>query len=383
MDFSFTEEEIMIRDMARDFAQKEIAPNVAEYDREERYPIEIVRKMASLGMLGSIFPPEYGGSNMSHMGLALMVEALSNTCQMMGSAAGQSCALQAAGLFYYGTDEQKKRFLLPFSKAERLGGAGVTEPHSGTDVAAMETMYEDKGDHFVLNGAKTWIGGAGHADWFITFATKDKALKHKGISAFVVERDSPGFTTRRFHNKVGYRPATTGELIFDNCIVPKANLVGEQGEGFKVAMASVENGRMVVSSRAIGVISACLKECVEYAKGRIVFEQPIGRFQLVQSKITDMVVGLESAQFLNYRLAWLRDKGVTSARKEAAIAKMYATDVLMRTVVDACQIFGAYSCSDEYNVGRYYRDAKFFQIVEGNNDLQRVLIAEITLGYRR
>ncbi|TAK36180.1 MAG: butyryl-CoA dehydrogenase, partial [Chloroflexota bacterium] len=238
------------------------------------------------------------------------------------------------------------------------------------------------GDSYVVNGMKTWISNLEYGSWFISFAQMDKSRRHKGITAFVFPKDTPGLSVRPFKNKLGFRPLSSGELMFDDCRIPVENRIGEEGQGFAVAMSSVENGRLGVAARACGVIRACLEESVRYAKERIVFGQPIGRFQLIQSKITDMVIGLETARHLTYRLAWVKDQGGERSRKDSSMAKMYASDTLMKVATDAAQIFGAYACSDEYPVSRYFRDAKIFQIVEGTSELHRTLIAEHTLGLR-
>jgi len=383
MDFELSEEQLMVKAMARDFRVKEIDPHVAEYDKEERYPVDIFRKMADLGMLGGVIPEKYGGASMSYMNLASLIEEISRSCHIMGATVSFPSGLAGSSLLFYGTEEQKQKFLVPYAQGKTMAGAGVTEPHSGTDVAAMETVVENKGDYYLVNGAKTWISFLEQASWFISFAQMDKSKGHKGICAFIFDPSWKGVSIRPFKNKVGYRPISTGELFFEDVRVPKENLVGEEGQGFNVAMCSVENGRMGVAARALGMIQACLDESVKYAQDRIVFRQPIGRFQLTQSKITDMVIGLETARLLTYKLAWLKDSGAPRAQKEASMAKLYATDVLMKASTDAVQIHGAYGCSDEYPVGRYFRDAKFFQMVEGTTELHRILVAEHTLGYRK
>lgn len=383
MDFRLTDEQRMYTEMIREFAQKEVLPHVIEYDREERYPLEIVQKMAALGLLGGVIPEQYGGAGIDYITLALGIEEMAKVCIHMGSVMGRASGLVGSAILKYGTEEQKKKYLVPLAKGERSGGTGVTEPHSGTDVAAMETTVRREGDHYILNGTKTWISGVEFASWFLTFATLDKKAGPKAICAFIVDRDSPGFSTRPFKNKVGFRPSSVGELIFEDCLIPKENLVGKEGEGLRVAMCAVTNGRLSVTARAVGLSQACLDASVKFAKERIVFGKPTATYQFVQGKIADMVVGMESARFLLYRLAFLKDQGVERARQEAAAAKYYSTEVALRSASDAVQIHGAYGCSEEYPVGRYFRDAKFLQIVEGHNDLQKVLIAEYALGYRQ
>jgi len=384
VDFSFTEEQLMMKQTALEFGEKEIKPKVREYDRDERFPIEIAHKMGELGMMGGVVPEQYGGAGMDYISYVLLIEGISRYCQILGMTASAPSALVGAGILRYGTEELKRKYLTPLCQGKTFAGSGVTEPHSGTDVAAMETTVTKDGDDYIVNGVKTWISHIENGSWFLTFGQADKTKKHKGICAFVIEKNWPGVEIRPFKNKMGFRPLSTGEFILDRVRVPKRNLVGEEGQGFAVAMSAVENGRLGVAARALGMIEACLEESVKYAQERIVFGQPIGRYQLIQSKITDMVVGLEASRLLTYRVAWLRNqKGQAKAQRDSSIAKMFATDVLMQASIDAVQIHGAYGVSDEYNVGRYFRDAKVFQIIEGTNELHRFLIAEYALGYRQ
>ncbi|HZS33301.1 MAG TPA: acyl-CoA dehydrogenase family protein [Methylomirabilota bacterium] len=382
MDFSLTEEQRSYQALVRDFAQREVAPRVQEYDRDERYPVELVAKMAELGFLGGTIPEEYGGSGIDHLTMALGIEEMSRVCIHMGSAMGRAAGLVGSGILRFGTEAQKRRYLVPLARGEVFAGTAVTEPHSGTDVAAMETTAARRGGEYVLNGAKTWISGVGLAAWYLTFATLDRARGPRGVCAFIVERGFPGLVERPIRHKLAFRPAAVGELVFEDCRVPAENLVGREGEGLKVAMCAVENGRLSVACRAVGLAQGCLDASVAYARQRVVFGQPIARYQLVQAKIADMVLGVESARYLTYRLAWLRSRGVRRARREASVAKLHATEVAFRAASDAVQIHGAYGASDEYAVGRFLRDAKFLQIVEGVNDIHRVLIGEYALGLR-
>ena len=382
MDFSLTDEQRRYQALVRDFARKEVAPHVKDYDREERYPVEIVRKMATLGFVGGTIPEEYGGPGLDHLTMAVGIEEMSRVCIHMGSAMGRASGLVGAGILQFGSEAQKRRYLVPVACGEVFAGTAVTEPHSGTDVAAMETTAVRKGDHYVLNGSKIWISGVGIAAWYLTFATLDPAKGPKGICAFIVERGAPGFGERLIRNKLAFRPTQVGELHFEDCRVPAENLVGREGEGLKVALCAVENGRLSVACRAVGLAQACLDESVSYASQRVVAGKKIAEYQLVQAKIAEMVLGVESARYLAYRLAWLKSQGVRRARREASIAKLYATEIAFRAASDAVQIHGAYGASEEYNVGRYLRDAKFLQVVEGVNDIHRVLVAEYALGMR-
>ena len=383
MKFDFTEEELMIQKAARDFARKEIAPRVADFDRSGEYDPAIVRKMAELGFLGGVLPAKYGGSEMSYTALALMLEEIGYVCLVTATHAGwPSCSL-GQGLLQYGTEEQRLKYLVPLVQGIGFGGTGVTEPHSGTDIVRnMETTARRDGDSYVLNGSKMWISNLELADWFITFAQADKSRGHKGINAFIVEKDSPGLSVHPFDDLLGKRYFKTGELALEDVRVPKENLVGREYEGYKVLMAGTEIGRLSCAARCVGQTRATLDASIEYAKQRMAFGQPIGKYQLIQSKITDMMVGLEGARLMVYKLAWLKDNGVERAQREASMAKMYATDVLMRAATEAVQIHGAYGCSSEYDVSRYFRDAKLCQIMDGTNEIHRVIIAEHGLGYR-
>jgi glutaryl-CoA dehydrogenase (non-decarboxylating) len=382
MDFSLSDEQRMYQELVREFARREVAPHVREYDREERYPTEIVKKAAALGLLGGVVPREYGGAGLSYLTYAVGVEEMAKICTTVASAMSRTSGLVGAAILQFGSDRHKREFLGAMCQGEKLGATAITEPHSGSDVAAMETTARRDGDEYVLNGTKTWISNLDSSDWFLTFATLDRSLGRRGICAFIVPADTAGVSHRVFKNKVGLRASGTGELFFQDCRVPVENLVGEEGQGLRVALCAVENGRLAVSARALGLAEACLDQATEYARQRVVGGKVIGEYQLIQSKIADMAVGVETARWLVYRLAWLRDQGVKRARRDAALAKLHSTDVALRVAIDACQIFGAYSCSEDVPVGRYFRDAKFLQIVEGTNELQRVLIAEYALGMR-
>jgi alkylation response protein AidB-like acyl-CoA dehydrogenase len=367
----------------REFAQREIAPRVATYDREERFPVDIVRKAAGLGWIGAVVDPQFGGLGLDWLSFTQLIEEVSRVCHIVGLAVSMPSGLVGGGILRYGTDEQKRSLIGPLVRGEKFAGAGITEPDGGTDVANMKTRCRRDGDDYVISGAKAWISMLDHADWFLTFATMDPALGRDGVCSFVVERDRPGLSVAPYRNKLGFRPIATGDLILDEVRVPIENLVGDEGGGYQVAMAAVETGRLSVAARALGLAQASLDASLSYARTRQVFGHDIGRFQLVQSMITDMVVGVEAARHLVYDLAMDKDAGVTRPRRKASLAKMHATDVAMASATSAVQIHGAYGVSDEYPVGRYFRDAKVFQIVEGNNQLHRGVLAEYALGYRQ
>jgi glutaryl-CoA dehydrogenase (non-decarboxylating) len=383
MDFGWTDEQREFRRLAQDFGRREIAPYVAEYDREERFPAEIVRKAAALGFAGGIVPTEYGGSGLDYVTFAALIEEISRSCHAVACALTFPSGLVGNSLLRYGTEEQKERYLVPLAQAEIFAGAGVTEARSGTDVSDMDTTATPNGGDYVINGAKMWISFLNAASFFLTFAHLgvDERTGRKRICAFIVDKDLPGVSVHPLKNKYGFRPLETGELVLDNVRVPREALVGEEGQGFEIAMNAVESGRLGVAARAVGLAQACCDVAIDYAKERRVFRQPIGKFQLVQEMISDMVCGTESARLLTYRLAYLKDHG-QRARDAASMAKMVASDNALKAATDAFQIHGAYGVSDEYPVARYLRDAKVFQIVEGNNQLHKALVAEAHLGMR-
>jgi alkylation response protein AidB-like acyl-CoA dehydrogenase len=383
MDFDWSDEQQDLRRLAQEFAQREIAPHVAEYDRDERFPAEIVRRAAELGLAGGIVPTEYGGSGLDYMTFAGLIEEISRVCHAVACALTFPSGLVGSSLLRYGTEEQKQRYLTPLATAETFAGAGVTEARSGTDVSDMDTSARRNGGDYVISGAKMWISFLGAASYFLTFAHLgvDERSGRKRICAFIVDKDLPGVSVHPLKNKFGFRPLETGELVLDDVRVPVDALLGEEGQGFEIAMNSVESGRLGVAARAVGLSQACCDISVAYAKERRVFRQPIGKFQLVQEMISDMVCGTESARLLTYRLAHLKDHG-RRARDAASMAKMVASDVALQAATNAFQIHGAYGVSDEYPVARYLRDAKVFQIVEGNNQLHKALVAEAQLGMR-
>jgi alkylation response protein AidB-like acyl-CoA dehydrogenase len=383
VDFGWSSEQEELRQLARSFGEKEIAPHVAEYDREERFPREIVESAGRLGLAGGIVPPEYGGAGLDHMTYAMAMEEISRFCHVVACALTFPSGLVGNSILRYGTEEQKQRYLAPLARAEHFGGAGVTEARSGTDVSDMDTQARKDGTDYVIDGAKMWISFLDVAGFYLTFAHLgvDESTGRKRICAFLIDADTKGVSVHPLKNKYGFRPLSTGELVLDNVRVPQEALLGEEGKGFEIAMNAVENGRLGVASRAVGLAQACVDVATEYARERIVFKQPIGKFQMVQEMLSDMICGVEGARLLTYRLAYLKDHGLR-ARDAASVAKMTASDVALEAATNAFQIHGAYGVSDEYPVARYLRDAKVFQIVEGNNQLHKALVAEAALGMR-
>ena len=381
MDFELTPEQHAIIEATRRFAQQRVRPLVRDYDREERFPLDLYAQLGELGLTGGIIPEHYGGAGMDHRSYALVLMELAQACQALAAAASWASGVGGISLLKFGNEAQKQQYLKPLAMGQGPVAFALTETHTGSDVASLKTRAVRDGDHYVLTGTKVWISMIGSCKWILTFATVDPQAGRKGITAFIVHPDWPGVIRTPFKNKLGFRPMETGELVLQDVRVPVANRVGEEGEGFRLAMASVENGRLGVASRCVGMIKACLDLSVEYAQQRSTFGEPIGKHQLVQSKLTDMRVAYDTARLLVLQTAWEKDKG-ERARLSSSMAKMYASDMLMRSAEDAMQIHGAYACSDEYEIGRYWRDAKFMQIIEGANEIHRGLIAEHILGYR-
>ena len=384
MDFAITSEQQALLDMAADFAKNEIAPHVEQFERDERFPRELAARMGKLGLLGGTIPEEYGGLGLDHVTLSLLLEEIAYVDITAAVIAGwPSCSL-GRPILLYGSDEQKQRYLTPLCQGKIFGAHAVTEPHSGTDIVRrLETTVRRDGGHYVLNGTKTWISNAGNADFFLTYGTLDKSLGMRGICAFIVDAGTPGLAITPIRNKTGSRGQDTAQLFFEDLRVPAGNRLLPEGQGYKSLMCGTEIGRLACSARATGQIRACLDAAVGYAQQREVFGQPIGRYELVQAKIANMRVGLETSRLLVRRLAWLLDQGAERAQKEASIAKLHTTDTLMQCAQDAYQIHGAYGVAEEYKVGRYFRDAKVMQIYDGANEMHQQIIGEWELGYRR
>jgi alkylation response protein AidB-like acyl-CoA dehydrogenase len=365
----------------REFARREVAPGVNERDANESFDRGLVTRAGELDLLGGVVSPDYGGLGLSYRTFSAIIEEMSRTDNLIGSVMSFPSGLAGAGLIAHGSPEQQQRWLTPLCSGETMAAAAITEPDSGTHVSNMTTSCRREGDEYVIDGQKTWISFIDVCDWLITFATLDRSAGRSGICAFIVDRDSPGLTLRPFKNKLGFRGVATGEVFLDGVRVPAENRIGEEGQGLDIAMVAVETGRLGVASRALGIAQDCLDRSVAYAQERIVFRSPIADYQLIQSMITDMVVGVESARAFVHNLADARDRG-ERARREASLAKMHASDVALMCATNAVQIHGAYGTHEDYQVGRHFRDAKVLQIVEGTNQLHRTMVAEYALGKR-
>jgi alkylation response protein AidB-like acyl-CoA dehydrogenase len=365
-----------------EFARREIAPRVQEYDEAEQLPMDLLERMSELGFFGGVVSENYGGLGLDYVTYAQLIEEISTVCHVLGTLLSMPSGLVGASIEAFGTEEQKQRWLVPLAEGRIFGASGVTEPDSGSDVAAMKTTYRPEGDDFVINGAKAWISNLAIASFVLTFASFDRSLGRRGISAFIIPRDTPGLGLAPYKNKLGFRPLSTGDVFLDDVRVGPEALVGAEGEGFRVAMTAVERGRLGVAARSVGVAQACLDDSVVFANERIAFGSPIAGLQIVQSKITDMAVGVRTARLLVKETAEALQSGDRS-RVLTSMAKMYASDVAFRSAADAVQIHGAAGISPDSRVGRFLRDAKVLQIVEGSNDLHRALIGEMVLGLRK
>lgn len=374
MDFRLTEEQELLRKTVRDFAEKEVGPSAAERDEEERFDIEIFYKMGELGLTGIPFPEEYGGTGMGNVAYAIAVEELSRVCASTGVTLSAHVSLGAWPVYAFGTEEQKKKYLVPMAEGKKLGALGLTEPHAGTDAAAISTSARLDGDSYVLNGTKIFITNAYYADVYIIFATVDRAKKHKGTCAFIVEKGTPGFSFGKKEKKLGIRSSPTYELIFENCRVPQANLLGAEGQGFRIAMETLNGGRIGVAAQAVGIAQGAFEQALNYAKQREQFGQPIAKFQGIQWMLADMATRIEAARLLTYQAAYLKDAGLPYI-KESSMAKLFAAETAMDVTVKAVQIHGGYGYTREYPVERMMRDAKITEIYEGTSEVQRIIIA--------
>jgi alkylation response protein AidB-like acyl-CoA dehydrogenase len=369
-------------DMVTSFARDVVAPRVAEYDAAEKVPADVLAQMRDLGLFGGTVPEDLGGAGLDHVTYAAIIEAMSTVDHCLGVLMSMPSALVGSGLLRHGTPEQQKIWLTPLASGEIFGAAGVTEPQSGSDVAAMETTYRRDGDRFVISGAKTWITNLDIASFIITFATSDRSLGRAGVSAFVIPVGTPGLTLTPFRNKLGFRPLCSGEVSLVDVRVGPEALLGPEGDGYRIAMGAVERGRLSVATRAVGMAQGCLDDCVRYSQERVIGGTAIAEHQLTKAKLAQMAVEIQAARLLVRDCAQAMDSG-SRARTEASMAKMYASDVAQRVATEAVQIHGAYGVSPEFRVGRAYRDAKVFQLVEGTNEIHRLLIARSLLGSRR
>jgi len=374
MQLELNEQQKMIKKMVREFAEKEIAPVAANLDKTGEYPTKILKKMAELGLLGIVIPTEYGGAGLDIISYAIIIEEISRKCASTGVITSVHNSLVAYPIMKYGNDEQKKKYLPQLAKGQKIGAFAGTEPNAGSDLGGMQTKAELKGNHYVINGDKCFITSGDHAGIFIVFAVTDKTLGTKGISAFIVEKETPGFKVGSLFDKMGINANHVTELVFENMKVPKENLLGKEGDGFKIALSTLDGGRIGIAAQAVGIAQAALDESIEYAKQRQQFGKPIASFQAIQWMIADMATRIEAARYLVYNAAYAKDKGERFS-KEAAMAKLFASETAMDAVIKAVQIHGGYGYTKEYTVERLFRDAKITEIYEGTSEVQRMVIS--------
>ena len=375
MNFQLSEEQNLLRQMVREFAEKELAPSARQRDEEERFDRPLMfDRLAELGLTGIVFPEEYGGAGADYISYAIAVEELSRVCGSTGVTLSAHLSLGSNPIYLFGNETQKQTFLTPLAEGKKMGAFGLTEPSAGTDAGGTKTTAAKEGDSWVLNGSKIFITNAGEAETYIVFARSDKtAEKHHGISAFIVEKDTPGFTFGKKEKKMGIRSSPTMELVLQNCRIPLENLLGAEGQGFKVAMKTLDGGRIGIASQALGIAQGALDAAVAYAKERKQFDSPICRFQGVQFQLADMATQTEAARLLVYQAAYRAGHGLSYSR-ESAMAKLMASETAMRVTTQAVQILGGYGYTREFPVERMMRDAKITEIYEGTSEVQRMVI---------
>lgn len=374
MDFSISKTEQLFLQMIREFAEKEVKPLAAEIDETERFPKETVKKMAELGLMGIPVPTEYGGAGGSNIMYTMAVEELSRVCATTGVVLSAHTSLCCAPILENGTEEQKKKYLPRLASGEWIGAFGLTEPNAGTDASAQQTTAVKEGDHYVLNGNKIFITNASEANVFIIFAMTDKSQGTRGISAFIVEKDFPGFSIGKKEAKLGIRGSATCELIMENCIVPAENLLGKEGKGFSIAMKTLDGGRIGIASQALGIAQGAMDETVKYTKERKQFGKPLSKFQNTQFQMADLETRIQAARLLVRRAAFLKDSKLPYS-PEAAMAKLFAAETAMDMTTKAVQFHGGYGYTREYPVERMMRDAKITEIYEGTSEVMRMVIA--------
>ncbi len=379
MNFSLTKEQEFVRKMVRDFAETEVEPLAADIDAEHRFPEETVEKMAQYGLLGVPFPTEYGGAGGDHISYAITVEELSKKCASTGVICSAHTSLCCWPIFNWGTEEQRQKYLPDLLSGKKLGAFGLTEPNAGTDASGQQTRAVDGGDCWILDGAKVFITNGGYADVFVVMAMTDKSKGNHGISSFIVEKGDPGFSIGKTEDKMGICASSTTELIFQGCKIPKDRLLGEIGDGFKVAMSTLDGGRIGIASQALGIAQGALDVTVEYMKARKQFGKSLSKFQALQFVVADLETQIQAARLLVYRAADMKDKHLPYG-PAAAMAKLFAAETAMHVTTKCVQLHGGYGYTKDYPVERMMRDAKITEIYEGTSEVQRMVIAASVLG---
>ena len=382
IDFSLTDAQREVQRTARAFAEREILPRIREMDANAEYDRSLYEKMGAEGFLGLPIPERYGGAGMDYIAFALLCEEMERADTAFRVILSVHTGLNSLTLLQWASEEQKQRYLVPQARGEKIATFALTEPGVGSDAANLSTTARRDGDRYILNGSKIWISLADAADHFLTFATLDKSKGHKGIAAFIVERGFPGLSTDSLHGKLGVRAGNTGIVYFSDCEVPAANLVGEEGEGFTIAMSAIDQGRYTVAAGSVGLTQACLDASLKYAHERQTFGEEIGRHQLVKQMLARMEQGLEAGRLLVWKAGWKKNRGERNTR-ETSLAKWFATDHAVQSAMDAIQIHGAYGYSNEYPVERYLRNSKGSVIYEGTSQVHTLMQADYLLGYRK
>ncbi len=375
MDFALDETQRMVLEQARRFAREEVAPGAAARDRDHAFPSDLVPKMAELGFLGVFVPERYGGAGLDTVSYTIVIEEIAKACATTSVVASVNNSLVCAPLMAFASEEQKQKYLVPLAKGEKLGAYALSEPEAGSDAKNQRTLARRDGDHYVLDGIKNWITNGPEADVAIVYASTDREKAHKGISAFLVERGTPGFTYGKLEDKLGICGSATCSLLFEKCRVPAANRLGAEGEGFKIAMATLDGGRIGIAAQALGIGQAALEAALEYAKGRTAFGKPILDNQAIQWKLADMHTRLDAARLLVRRAAWAKDQGSPGVGRVASQAKLFASEAAMDASLEAVQILGGVGYCKDYPVERFMRDAKITEIYEGTSEIQRLVIA--------
>lgn len=381
MDFDLNEDQKMIQESIRKFAKEKIAPVAAENDKKARFPMDLFRELAGLGFMGTPIPVEYGGAGFDYLSHALVAEEIGRVDSSLRGTYSVQVSLVELPIYRYGTEDQKRKYLPKLTSGEWIGCFGLTEPGAGSDPAGMTATAREEGGHFILNGQKTWITNAGIADLAVVYAKTRPEAGAEGITAFLVEKGTEGYSTRDIHDKLGLRASNTGEIFLENCRVPKENILGEKNKGFKVALGTLDFGRFTVAAGCVGLAQGCIDASKDYARTRVQFGKPIAGFQLVQQLIADMVVDCEAGRLLVYRVADMKNKGLPNTR-ETSIAKYFCGEMVNRVAYKAIQVHGGYGFSGEYSVERFYRDARINTLYEGTSQIQQLIIGSFELGIR-
>jgi len=375
MDFELSEEHQFVRQTVKVFAEKELAPGVQERDEKQEFPYGQIKKLGELGFMGVVIPAKYGGAGLDSIAYAIVIEELSRVEAAVGTIVSVNNTLFCGGVYKFGTEEQKQKYLVPLAKGEGLGAYSLSEAGSGSDAASLKTLITPDGDHYIVNGTKMWVSNGANATCYIVFVTLNPELRHKGICALIMEREAEGLKIGKKENKLGIRSSDTVELIFDNARIPKANLLGKEGEGFKIAMAILDDGRISIAAQAVGIAQGALDAALKYARERVQFGKPIIDHQAIQNKLADMATGIDAGRLLTYRAAYLRDQKKPYS-KAASMAKLFCAPMSNRVADQAVQIHGGYGYLKDFNVERFMRDAKITEIYEGTTEIQRIVIAK-------